>query len=80
EVAFQAVLAAMPAEQKIHAAQKQKKLPKGAILDVLDAAISKAVISNKEAELIVAAEKARFAAISVDDFSPEQLNGVSVKI
>ncbi|HEY8160507.1 MAG TPA: acyl-CoA dehydrogenase [Methylobacter sp.] len=80
EVAFQAVLAAMPAEQKIHAAQKQKKLPKGAILDVLDAAVSKAVISNKEAELIAAAEKARFAAISVDDFSPEQLNGVSVKM
>jgi acyl-CoA dehydrogenase len=80
EVAFQAVLAAMPVEQKIHAAQKHKQLPKGAILEVLDAAISKAVISDKEAELIVAAEKARFAAISVDDFSPEQLNGVSVKM
>jgi len=73
EVAFQAVLAAMPVEQKIYAAQKQKQLPKGAILDVLDEAISQAVISAKEAELIVAAEKARFAAISVDDFNPEYL-------
>jgi acyl-CoA dehydrogenase len=73
EVAFQAVLVAMPVEAKIHAAQKQKQLPKGAIGDVLDAAISKAIISKKEAELVVAAEKARFTAISVDDFSSEQL-------
>lgn len=76
EVAFQAVLAATPVEAKIHAAQKQKKLEKGAILDVLDAAINKAIISKKEAELIVTAEQARFAVISVDDFSPEQL-GIS---
>jgi acyl-CoA dehydrogenase len=74
EVAFQAVLAAAPVEAKIHAAQKQKKLPKGSIVDVLDAAISNSIISKKEAELIVAAEKARFAAIGVDDFSPEQLS------
>ena len=79
EVAFQAVLAAMPVEVKIHTAQKQKQLPKGAILDVLDAALSKAIISKKEAELIVDAEKARFAAISVDDFSPEQLGSAGVK-
>lgn len=79
EVAFQAVLAAAPVEAKIYAAQKQKQLPKGAIPDVLDTAISKAIISKKEAELIVTAEKARFAAISVDDFSPGQLNDASVK-
>ncbi len=80
EVAFLAVLAAVPAEAKIHAAQKQKQLAKGAIADVLDAAISKAIISTEEAELIANAEKATFAAISVDDFSPEQLNGAGVKI
>ena len=73
EVAFQAVLAAAPVEAKIQAAQKQKQLPKGAILDVLDAAISKVIISKKEAELILTAEQARFSVISVDDFSPEQL-------
>ncbi|TRW92098.1 acyl-CoA dehydrogenase [Candidatus Methylobacter oryzae] len=72
EVAFRAVLAAMPVEAKIHAAQKQKQLPKGAVLDLLQIAIAKAIISNEEAELIVAAEKARFAAISVDDFSAGQ--------
>ena len=80
EVAFQAVLAAAPVEAKIHSAQKHRQLANGAILDVLDAALSKAVINKKEAELIVAAEKARFAAISVDDFSPEQLANVGVKI
>ena len=73
EVAFQAVLAAAPAEAKIHAAQKQKQLANGAILDVLDAAVSKAIITRKEAGLILTAEQARLAAISVDDFSPEQL-------
>lgn len=72
EVAFRAVLAAMPVEAKIHAAQKQKQLPKGAVLDLLQIAIAKAIISNEEAELIVAAKKARFAAISVDDFSAGQ--------
>lgn len=75
EVAFRAVLAAMPVEAKIHAAQKQKQLPKGAVLDLLQIAIAKAIISNEEAELIVAAEKARFAAISVDDFSAGQFGG-----
>lgn len=74
EVAFQAVLAAAPVEAKIHAAQKQKQLPKGTIAEVLEAAISKAVISKKDAVLIAAAEQARFAVISVDDFSPEQLS------
>ncbi|MFI3187847.1 MAG: acyl-CoA dehydrogenase [Methylococcaceae bacterium] len=73
EVAFQAVLDAAPVEAKIHVAQQQKKLEKGAIVDVLDLAFRKAIISSAEVELIVTAEKARFAAISVDDFSPEQL-------
>ncbi len=79
EVAFQAVLAATPVEAKIQVAQKQKQLPKGVILDVLDAAISKAIISKKEAELIVTAEKARFSVISVDDFSSEQLRNAGGK-
>jgi acyl-CoA dehydrogenase len=79
EVAFQAVLAATPMEAKIHAAQKRQQLAKGAISDVLEAAISKTIITKKEAELIVTAEKARFAAISVDDFSPEQLSNVGVR-
>jgi len=78
EVAFEAVLAAAPVEAKIHAAQKQKRLPKGAISDVLDAAADKGIIGKAEAELIMAAEKARFVAISVDDFSPEQLGSGDV--
>ena len=68
----------MPVEAKIHAAQKHKQLAKGAIPDLLEVAISKDIITRKEAELIVTAEKARFAAISVDDFSPEQLSNVGI--
>ncbi|MGZ5599805.1 MAG: acyl-CoA dehydrogenase [Methylobacter sp.] len=79
ELAFEAVLAAAPAEAKIRSAQKQNRLSNGALLDVLDTAVSKAVVSKKEAELIASAEKARFAAISVDDFSAEQLIAVDVK-
>jgi acyl-CoA dehydrogenase len=73
EVAFDAVLAAAPVEAKIRAAQKQKQLPKGGIVDQMDAAVGKGIISKAEAELIVVAEKARFVAIGVDDFSVDQL-------
>ncbi len=78
EVAFQAVLAAAPVEAKIHAAQKRQLLAKGAIPDLLEVAISKEIITRKEAELILTAEQARLAAISVDDFSPEQLSNVGI--
>ncbi|MFZ2313163.1 MAG: acyl-CoA dehydrogenase, partial [Methylobacter sp.] len=78
EVAFQAVLAAAPVEAKLHAAQKRQLLAKGAIPDLLEVAISKEIITRKEAELILTAEQARLAAISVDDFSPEQLSNVGI--
>ena len=73
EVAFHAVLAASSAEKKISAAQKQKIIPKGMTLDVLDAARAKGIVTKKEAELLVLSEKARFSVISVDDFSAEQI-------
>ncbi|MEQ1637561.1 MAG: acyl-CoA dehydrogenase [Methylococcales bacterium] len=69
EVAFKAVLAAAPVEAKIHAAQKQKLLPKGVTASSLQDAISKGIISQDEARLLEVADIARLAAITVDDFS-----------
>ncbi|WP_020160314.1 acyl-CoA dehydrogenase [Methylobacter marinus] len=73
EVAFKAVLAAAPVEAKLRAAQQRKQLPKGAQTDIIAEAVTLGIITPHEADLIAAAEQARIAAISVDDFSPEEL-------
>ena len=73
EVAFKAVLAALPVEAKLQRAQKQKQLPKGDIVTLTEEAMTKKIISKGEAELLMQAEQARVNAISVDDFSSEEL-------
>ena len=75
EVAFKAVLAAAPVEAKIRVAQLHKQLSKGDQSKVIAEALAKSIITPQEAGLIAAAEQARIAAISVDDFSPEELTG-----
>jgi acyl-CoA dehydrogenase len=75
EVAFKAILAAAPVEAKIRAAQLHKQLSKGEQSKVVAEALAKGIIVRHEADLIAAAEQARLAAISVDDFSPEELTG-----
>lgn len=77
ELAFKAVLAAAPVERKIRRAQKQKLLLKGNVYEQLDAALLQTIITREEAELLEQAEKARMQAISVDDFAPEELTGVT---
>jgi acyl-CoA dehydrogenase len=73
EVAFKAVLAAAPVEAKIRTAQKQKKLAKGISLALIKEALSTNIITEHEATLLVSADQARLAAITVDDFSHEAL-------
>ncbi|MGJ0489544.1 acyl-CoA dehydrogenase [Methylobacter sp.] len=75
EVAFKAVLAAAPAEAKIRVAQLHKQLSKGDQSRTIAEALAKGIIAQHEANLITAAEQARIAAISVDDFNPEELTG-----
>jgi len=75
EIAFKAVLAAAPIEAKIRLAQKQKLLPKGEPSTILADALAKGIVTQLEADLITAAERARLAAITVDDFSPEEFIG-----
>ena len=73
EIAFKAVLAAAPIEAKIRLAQKQRQLPKGDPLKMLAEALTKGIITQDEAGLCEVAEEAGLAAISVDDFSAEEL-------
>jgi acyl-CoA dehydrogenase len=74
ELAFKAVLAAAPIEAKIRLAQKLKQLPKQEISHVIDQALYQKMITQAEYDLLMKAEQARFAAISVDDFSDGDLN------
>ena len=74
EVAFKAVLAAAPVEAKIRTAQKQKTLPKGNPATLIKDALTKNIITEHEATLLTLADQARLAAITVDDFSPDELN------
>jgi acyl-CoA dehydrogenase len=73
EVAFKAVLAAAPVEAKIKQAQKQKQLAKGEMSEVAKDALTKNIITQAEALLLAVAEEARLQAITVDDFSAEEL-------
>ncbi len=79
EIAFKAVLAAAPVEAKIRLAQKHKQLPKGAPFKVRAEALSQGIITQDDAELLDVAERARLAAITVDDFSAEELIGSGFK-
>ncbi|MDP3009685.1 MAG: acyl-CoA dehydrogenase [Methylococcales bacterium] len=69
EVAFKAVLAAAPVEAKIRAAKLHKAD------NSATRALERGIISEAEVQLVHAAEQARLAAISVDDFSAEEMLG-----
>lgn len=73
EVAFKAVLLAVPVEAKLHAAVKQGLLDKGLGASILKAGLAKNIITQVEADLLSVAEQARSEAIRVDDFDPEEL-------
>ena len=73
EVAFKAVLATAPIEAKIRLAQKQKQLPKGNPNKMLAEALATGLITQDEVDLYSTAEQAGLAAITVDDFSTEEL-------
>ncbi|MCK5121958.1 MAG: DUF1974 domain-containing protein, partial [Methylococcales bacterium] len=77
ETAFNAVIQAAPVEVKLHAAQKQGQLEKGALTNVIQKAIKANIITETEADLITKAEQARRVAINVDDFASEQLTAAN---
>ena len=62
---------------KILKAQKTKKLPAGATVEVLDEARKKKVVTETEAKLLRQAHEAAMEAIEVDVFTPEEYFGTA---
>ncbi len=73
EVAFKVVLQAAPIEIKLREARRQGKLTEQDWPLMVREALQKGLITEKESDIIQAAEVARSKAIAVDDFMPEQL-------
>lgn len=74
--AFKRVDEAAPAIAKIHAAQKDRKLPRGIPETLVQDAANQGIISGEEAALVRKAYAARLEAIEVDQFTPKQYFGV----
>lgn len=74
ESAFAAVLAAAAAEAKLRKARQEGLLPAGDFPGVVDDAVAKGIVTPDQARLLTQAERARQAAIAVDDFNPEDLS------
>lgn len=73
EIAFKAVLMALPVEKKIRQAQKDKLLPKEQDDIIIKQAQAKKIISQQEAFLLKEANRTRELAIKVDDFAADYL-------
>ncbi len=74
--AFALISKAEPVVAKIHAAQKDKALPRGIPEEQAQAAANQGLITADEAALVRKAYAARLEAIEVDVFTPEQYFGV----
>lgn len=72
EFTFKAVLAVAPIKERLRMAVKQKHLKKSEAQAPYRAAIEQAVISQAEADQLIAADKAVWDAIQVDDFTIEK--------
>ncbi len=73
--AFKKTTQAEPVRGKIRAAQKARKLPRGKVEELAEAARDAQVISAAEFDLLVAAREACLQAIEVDVFTPEEYVG-----
>ncbi|MGI9301598.1 MAG: acyl-CoA dehydrogenase [Gammaproteobacteria bacterium] len=74
EHAFKAVLKADAASRKLREAVRQGTLVKRPGENIVDKAAEAGVLNDAEAALVRAAKEATMGAISVDDFSPEELS------
>lgn len=73
EDAWAKIIAAEPAERKIHEARRSGKLALHWSADPVEAANKAGVISPQEAEILRQAEQTRRGVIVVDDFDPQEL-------
>ena len=79
ENAMNLIFAGGPAYKALYVAMKKRELPKKPVLDVLDEAVQKNIISAEQANLIKKAEEAREDAIQVDDFTQEEYLAQTVR-
>jgi len=77
ESAFQAMHKVQPIEKKIAIAVSKGTLPRKLATPVVaPMAVEKEVITQAEADELLAADALRFAAINVDSFTPEEFAGI----
>ena len=74
EIALQKIIASEALERKIHQAVKQGKLTGLTLTEQIHSARQLDVITEKEASLLLEAEKLRLEVIAVDDFNFEALS------
>ncbi len=69
------IVAAEPAEHKLRAAVKEKRIPRGPRLAMTAAALEAGLITEDEAKILREMQAARDEAVQVDAFSPEEMAG-----
>ncbi|MCR9133641.1 MAG: acyl-CoA dehydrogenase [bacterium] len=65
--------------KKLYKAVKKHELPKGKVIDMIEPALEKKIITSEEAEKVRKAEIARNDAIQVDDFSQQEFMAETVQ-
>ena len=72
EYALQLIVKTWPVYKKLYKATKAREIPKTHVLDQIEPALSKGIISQDEADLVKKTEEARNDAIQVDEFTLEE--------
>ncbi len=74
--AFMAVQEAESVQVKIMQARRAKKLEKGSVQELADAALAKGIITEADKKLLDRANRLSLEAIMVDEFTPEEFFGI----
>jgi len=72
ENALKLIVQTWPVYKKLYKATKAKEIPKAPVLEQIEPALSKDIISKDEADLVKKTEEARNDAIQVDEFTLEE--------
>ncbi len=78
EYALDMITESFPVYKKLYKATKAKEIKKNHVLQQLDEALEKGVITKDEAEVVRKTEEARFDAILVDEFTLEEYDRSAV--
>ena len=73
EAVFTEVIAAIPIEKRVIAAQRQGQIFGKDFAELVDAACKAGVITQDELRQLLSMDEARMSVINVDDFAPEEM-------